>query len=116
MTKLSGRNEKGCARSEPDQPDKPHKENIMSIPVDLPGGQNMHEWPAPNLQAGVEEYPGGGFRGGVLIGAGDGKQAHNHVLENLHELRESAYREAVEYVEAQRTVAGSVRDDRSEHL
>lgn len=88
----------------------------MSIPVDLPGGQKVHEWPAPNLQAGVEELPGGGFRGVVLIGAADGAQAHTHVFDNLHELRESAYREAVEYVEAQRGIDGGVRDDRSAHL
>ncbi|EJN03222.1 hypothetical protein [Herbaspirillum sp. YR522] len=88
----------------------------MSIPVDLPGGQNVHEWPAPNLQAGVEELPGGGFRGVVLIGAADGGDAHTHVLDSLHELRESAYREAVEYVETQRGIHGAVRDDQSAHL
>ncbi|WDZ98285.1 hypothetical protein Herbaro_10990 [Herbaspirillum sp. WKF16] len=88
----------------------------MSIPVDLPGGQKMHEWPSPNMQAGVEQIAGGGFRGVVLIGRADGGEPATHVCEPIRDLRDTAYGDALQYVAQHTPGAALRRDDVSEHL
>ncbi|MBP0597221.1 hypothetical protein J8I26_03845 [Herbaspirillum sp. LeCh32-8] len=87
----------------------------MSIPVDLPGGQKMHEWPAPNMQPGVEQIAGGGFRGVVLIGRAEGGEPSTYLCEPVRALRDAAYDDALQYV-AQHQSAAYKRDDVSEHL
>lgn len=88
----------------------------MSIPVDVPGGAKIHEWPAPNMQPGVEQVAGGGFRGVVLIGRADGGEASTHVCEPLREFRDTAYGDAVAYVAQHHPGPAAKRDDVSERL
>ncbi|KAF1041287.1 MAG: hypothetical protein GAK35_03411 [Herbaspirillum frisingense] len=88
----------------------------MTIPVDLPGGEKMHEWPAPNMQPGVEQVAGGGFRGVVLIGSAEGGEPAVHVCEPVRELSDTAYGDALGYVAQHRQGAAHKRDDVSEHL
>ncbi|NUU01271.1 hypothetical protein [Herbaspirillum robiniae] len=88
----------------------------MSIPVDLPGGEKMHEWPAPNMQPGVEQVAGGGFRGVVLIGQAGGAEASVHACEPIRELSDTAYGDALSYVAQHKPGQTFQRDDVSEHL
>lgn len=88
----------------------------MSIPVDLPGGQKMHEWPSPNMQAGVEQIADGGFRGVVLICRAEGGEPGTYLCEPIRALRDTAYEDALHYVAQHKPGAAYKRDDFSEHL
>jgi hypothetical protein len=88
----------------------------MSIPVDLPGGEKLHEWPGPGMQPGVEQVAGGGFRGVVLIAHAAGGEPAVHVCEPIRDLRDTAYGDALQFMARHRPGAASMRDDASERL
>ncbi|AYR24834.1 hypothetical protein [Herbaspirillum rubrisubalbicans] len=73
----------------------------MSIPIDIPGGQQLGELTRRGLQPGVQQSAEGGFRGIVLIGASSEEGAATHVCEPLRPTSELAYADALAFIAAQ---------------
>lgn len=70
----------------------------MSIPIDIPGGEQLQELRTPVLQPGVQQAQGGGFHGVVLIGANGQDPASTHVCEVLRSSSDAAYADALDYI------------------
>lgn len=89
--------------------DRTYKEAAMTIPIDVPGGEHIREWPSGRLQAGTDALPDGQFRGVILIGDADAGLARVHVCARLHDTADAAREEAQAYVDANTPRQGNRR-------